>query len=148
MYSFAIEVKYVGVKSAPVREYANASMPIIGKISYGKKVYVHYTSNEWSGLADVKDTNQRWVNSNDLCDVPNCKIKQNKPTNTVKKTITPTPKANKIKKSVSANHLTKPTKAKKRKIYYSSGCPCGYGYCYGPRGGRFCITSGGNKSYR
>ncbi len=30
-----------------------------------------------------------------------------------------------------------------------SGCRCGSGnYCYGPRGGRFCITSGGNKDYR
>ncbi|RPE86070.1 uncharacterized protein DUF2846 [Vespertiliibacter pulmonis] len=57
-----------------------------------------------------------------------------------------TPKANKIQKSASVNQPIKT--AKKRKIYYSSGCPCGYGYCYGPRGGRYCITSGGNKSYR
>lgn len=32
---------------------------------------------------------------------------------------------------------------------YSSGnCPCsGYNVCIGPRGGRYCITSGGNKRY-
>lgn len=30
----------------------------------------------------------------------------------------------------------------------SSGCPCGGGnVCVGPRGGRYCITSGGNKRY-
>lgn len=55
-------------------------------------------------------------------------------------------KTNKTKKSISVKQPTKT--AKTRKIYYSSGCPCGYGYCYGPRGGRYCITSGGNKSYR
>ena len=28
------------------------------------------------------------------------------------------------------------------------GCPCGGGrVCVGPRGGRYCITSGGNKRY-
>ena len=30
----------------------------------------------------------------------------------------------------------------------ASGCPCGTGsLCTGPRGGRYCITSGGNKRY-
>lgn len=29
-----------------------------------------------------------------------------------------------------------------------AGCPCGGGkVCVGPRGGRYCITSGGNKRY-
>lgn len=32
--------------------------------------------------------------------------------------------------------------------YDSSGCPCSGGQvCIGPRGGRYCITSGGNKRY-
>lgn len=30
----------------------------------------------------------------------------------------------------------------------SASCPCGSGsICTGPRGGRYCITSGGNKRY-
>lgn len=145
-FSFATEVKYVGVNSASIREYATDSTPIIGKISYGKKVYVHDTLNGWSRLTDVKETKQRWVSSSELCNTPNCNPKHNKTANNAKKAITQAPKANKAKKPVSANNSTKVTK--KRKIYYSSGCPCGYGYCYGPRGGRYCITSGGNKSYK
>lgn len=44
------------------------------------------------------------------------------------------------------------TPKKKRRSYggdYSgSGCPCsGRQVCIGPRGGRYCITSGGNKRY-
>lgn len=32
--------------------------------------------------------------------------------------------------------------------YFGSGCPCsGSQVCIGPRGGRYCITSGGNKRY-
>ncbi|MEZ0472667.1 SH3 domain-containing protein [Luteimonas salinilitoris] len=32
---------------------------------------------------------------------------------------------------------------------FGSSCPCsGSTNCYGPRGGRYCITSGGNKRYR
>ena len=32
--------------------------------------------------------------------------------------------------------------------YQGSGCPCsGSQVCIGPRGGRYCITSGGNKRY-
>lgn len=31
---------------------------------------------------------------------------------------------------------------------YGASCPCGSGsVCTGPRGGRYCITSGGNKRY-
>lgn len=44
------------------------------------------------------------------------------------------------------------TPRKKRRSYggdyYGSGCPCsGRQVCIGPRGGRYCITSGGNKRY-
>lgn len=33
-------------------------------------------------------------------------------------------------------------------LYGGGSCPCGSGnICIGPRGGRYCITSGGNKRY-
>lgn len=35
-----------------------------------------------------------------------------------------------------------------RRSYQSGSCPCsGNSVCIGPRGGRYCITSGGNKRY-
>lgn len=35
-----------------------------------------------------------------------------------------------------------------RRTYYDESCPCsGSKVCIGPRGGRYCITSGGNKRY-
>lgn len=41
-------------------------------------------------------------------------------------------------------------KVSRKKQYHSSGNDCAcvdYKVCYGPRGGRYCITSGGNKRY-
>lgn len=37
----------------------------------------------------------------------------------------------------------------RRSTYTGGTCPCsGSNNCIGPRGGRYCITSGGNKRYR
>ena len=50
-------------------------------------------------------------------------------------------------KSNSAQHTqTSPSKVAPHKAVTSSSCACGHGnVCTGPRGGRYCITSGGNK---
>ncbi len=38
--------------------------------------------------------------------------------------------------------------SRKARNYDAGGCPCsGRNVCIGPRGGRYCITSGGNKRY-
>lgn len=43
----------------------------------------------------------------------------------------------------------KTTSSKKQPSSASSSCPCSSSRnCFGPRGGRYCITSGGNKRYR
>jgi hypothetical protein len=40
------------------------------------------------------------------------------------------------------------TRSRPSGAYSGSGCPCsGANVCIGPRGGRYCITSGGNKRY-
>ena len=42
----------------------------------------------------------------------------------------------------------KRNRTSKRAVYSGGSCPCGSGrICTGPRGGRYCITSGGNKRY-
>lgn len=51
-------------------------------------------------------------------------------------------KQSKAKKKAVSSYPTK------KRYRHLSSCDCGYGYCYGPRGGRYCYTSGGNKSYR
>lgn len=58
---------------------------------------------------------------------------------------------------VSKSHRTKSKRTSRNRAhpnasgggqYFGSGCPCsGNRICIGPRGGRYCITSGGNKRY-
>ncbi len=52
--------------------------------------------------------------------------------------------------SISQNNYRKPPKVfHKKRIYSDVKCPCNGGNnCFGPRGGRYCITSGNNKRYR
>jgi hypothetical protein len=43
---------------------------------------------------------------------------------------------------------TRSAKASSEGSYSEPDCSCGGGnFCYGPRGGHFCITSGGNRAY-
>ena len=51
-------------------------------------------------------------------------------------------------RSTRASTKKKPRSSKRRSSSSQSGCPCsGSQVCIGPRGGRYCITSGGNKRY-
>jgi hypothetical protein len=44
--------------------------------------------------------------------------------------------------------VTGPARVSGPRAQTSSSCPCGGGHvCVGPRGGRYCITAGGNKRY-
>lgn len=54
------------------------------------------------------------------------------------------------RQSYNLNRYTPPKKLILDVQYnYGGACPCsGYSNCIGPRGGRYCITSGGNKRYR
>lgn len=50
--------------------------------------------------------------------------------------------------SARASAKKKPRSSKRRSSSSQSGCPCsGSQVCIGPRGGRYCITGGGNKRY-
>ena len=67
---------------------------------------------------------------------------------TVKAPATQAPKT--TQQGYSLNRYTPPKKLIPDVQYnYGGSCPCsGYSNCFGPRGGRYCITSGGNKRYR
>lgn len=48
----------------------------------------------------------------------------------------------------STSHARRGRRSRGGGSYFSGGCPCsGSQICIGPRGGRYCITSGGNKRY-
>lgn len=52
------------------------------------------------------------------------------------------------KSTKSKRKKARPSAARKARSYGGGACPCsGRNVCIGPRGGRYCITSGGNKRY-
>lgn len=108
---------------------------IIGQLKLGNTVYIYDRSQDWSRISTESEAPQ-WVASQYLCSENNCFVKK----------ITTT------KVKVNANNTnikSKPYQSNKFSQSFSSSCSCSSGtFCYGPRGGRYCYTSGGNKSYR
>ncbi|MBK5071727.1 SH3 domain-containing protein [Budviciaceae bacterium CWB-B4] len=121
--------QYVNAEKLNVRTSPNGK--IVTSLKQGQKVLVHEQRDSWSRI--TPDTEPaRWVSSSLLCNTDNCYISNKKPA------VAPT-----VYRSQS-----KPQPASRSINYSGSGCPCSSGrICIGPRGGRYCITSGGNKRY-
>lgn len=117
------ETVYVQPSSLNGRSGPSADAPVVEKLPEGTSLQVVERSGEWMKVAQGATT--LWVASRH--------IGATKPVS--------------LASSV-------PKKAAKKKKRRSGGgasggyCPCGSGMiCTGPRGGRYCITSGGNKRY-
>lgn len=127
----AIAKRYVNTSSLNVRDKPNGL--VIDKLARGHSVFVYDVSGVWERISKESES-QQWVDSRLLCSSDGCyKITSSTP-NHMLSTYTP----------------SKSTYTPKKKVISSiGGCSCGTGnYCYGPRGGRYCYTSGGNKAYR
>lgn len=121
------ETRYVGPASLNVRSSPNGT--VAGSLKHGDAVEIHAEEGGWSRIS-ADDQPARWVSSAYLCKQRNCSdIPKWKPA------PTPPPASAPVRR-------TAPTSS-------SYGCPCSSSNnCTGPRGGRYCITSGGNKRYR
>lgn len=125
--------KYVNIETLNVRNKPETG-EIVEKLARGDAVLIYDRKDNWERLSKEFES-PKWVLSKYLCTSENCFLKGNLYSKSV------------VKNSYSPHIKSQPT-AKIKKTY-SSGCSCGSGsYCYGPRGGRYCYTSGGNKSYR
>ncbi|WP_428992294.1 SH3 domain-containing protein [Pseudoxanthomonas suwonensis] len=92
---------------------------VVGKLARGQEVQVQESRAGW--LRVVGGDTSGWIASRYTCGTAGC----------WRPVPAPTPVARVSRQS------------------YGSGCPCsGSTNCIGPRGGRYCITSGGNKRYR
>jgi hypothetical protein len=97
---------------------------VISKLKRGEKVQVFETRNEWARIS-IDGQSSKWLSAKSLCSGSGCYV--------VSK---PKP-------------VTQPVQPARQQISaYALSCPCSSGnVCIGPRGGRYCITSGGNKRY-
>lgn len=113
---------YVGPSTLNVRSSPNGT--IIDTLRHGTEVNAYVEENGWTRISS-DEQKEKWVSSAYLCKHKNCSdMPKWKP-----KPVTSTPQ--------------------RRASSSITGCPCSSNNnCFGPRGGRYCITSGGNKRYR
>jgi hypothetical protein len=119
--------QYVKADSLNVRD-APKSGKIMEKRSRGDRVTVYAESQGWSRIS-ADGAPERWVADRFLCPTSGCATAVASP----------------------SHYTPRPSTPRSTPRYYDSGsgCPCsGSRNCIGPRGGRYCITSGGNKRYR
>lgn len=142
--SAAQQIPDITGSEQPVHRYVNAdalkvrSSPkgnALDTLKRGTSVNVYEQRDTWSRISAAKEQ-ERWVGSAYLCEVAGCYIK--------KDLLQSAPA---IKQRPAERH-TAPVKQPVSSPSYGSSCSCSSGnVCIGPRGGRYCITSGGNKRY-
>jgi uncharacterized protein YgiM (DUF1202 family) len=154
---WAAERMYVRVESANVRSGPDGE--IIGNLERGTAVEVHDHSGPWSRISVDYDVPE-WIHSSLLCSDESCSEPLLRSELDTRSQLQPS-----SRRSVAAstsdyrpsrttirtpNYSTTKRPRRDRSTHNSSGsCPCsGHSNCIGPRGGRYCITSGGNKRYR
>jgi SH3-like domain-containing protein len=121
--------RFVNTNSLNVRSAPNGA--VVARLERGRTVTVFEESAGWTRISAPNATPE-WVSAALLCTGENC--------------FAPTQASSNGNSLLAIRHSSRP----RRTIVASdSDCPCSSGRnCFGPRGGRFCITSGGNKRYR
>lgn len=119
-----IDADRLNVRSTPKGD-------VVSSLARGAAVQVYEQQDGWSRISKPSEVG-RWVSSSSLCASADCWARRATSTNTP-----PAPAK-----------LYTPPAQRSAPSSYSSSCPCSSGsVCIGPRGGRYCITSGGNKRY-
>jgi SH3-like domain-containing protein len=137
---YPIAHKYVNTEKINIRN-APVDGRIIGYLKRGKQVLIYDRKGEWERISKENET-PKWVSSKLLCTGSSCYI------NTVQSSHS----SYSSKLPLNTNRtssFTSGNRAKSSAGLSSGSCPCsGVSNCVGPRGGIYCITSGGNKRYR
>lgn len=115
------ETHFVSTRALNQRSAPNGA--VVGKLTGGDSVVVYERRGTWSRISP-EGSSARWVSSNLICSGYGCYRPP---------AVHPKP-----------SPPTRPV----RSNFSDGSCPCsGSHVCIGPRGGRYCITSGGNKRY-
>ncbi|MEJ7581583.1 SH3 domain-containing protein [Acinetobacter baumannii] len=127
-----IESKYINTNSLNIRDKPNGH--VVGKLGLGEKVDIYETKGNWARIS-LNSSSPQWLSTKLLCETDGC-FKQKSRSTT----------SNNYQALKSHPHHSE---RKQKKTYYDSDCSCAVvDYCVGPRGGHYCITSGGNKRYK
>lgn len=139
-----VRAEYVSADVVNCRSQPTTASTVIAKVKQGWPVSVIENKDEWSRL----DTPRCWVLSRFLSSAfvattPAAARGHASSTRRSPSNRAATPSQLYGKSSPAKSRSSRPSRS-----YDSGACPCsGSRVCIGPRGGRYCITSGGNKRY-
>ena len=125
---------------------------VVAKLTRGSGVTVHKTNEMWSQVRTVVGV-ECWVAEAYLVSdlesamaaatpIPRAKLRSNDTANGYHSA------GSGSRSSAGRARSSSGSSSRTRSYSYGGSCPCsGSQVCIGPRGGRYCITSGGNKRY-
>lgn len=129
-----LKTHYVNADTLKVRDAPNGNA--IASLTRGAQVSVYEQRASWSRISHAQSA-ERWVHNRYLCDSENCYVKS-----VASRNVQPQPAYRTEYQSAPARQ------AQPRNHPDADNCSCSSGrVCIGPRGGRYCITAGGNKRY-
>lgn len=146
---------YVSARSLNCRASGDASAPIVQGLYHGEAVTVVDTNAGWSKI-DLPSVSC-WVSAafltdtrpdNGRSDAEATKMGLSSPVATGTGAVSTRGTVRNSRSN--AGHAKRAWKRRRSAPvdFYGGSCPCsGSNVCIGPRGGRYCITSGGNKRY-
>jgi hypothetical protein len=162
--------KYIAARSLNCRSTPSSRSSVVTVLKQGETASIVEENGEWSRLGGASDC---WVASRYLAESPidstNTPLASSDAkggTSGARSFVSQTPassygestssKRSRSTRSNSSAKATSSSRSYQKKhaktpgtyVYDGGSCPCsGSRVCIGPRGGRYCITSGGNKRY-
>jgi len=123
------EIRYIGPDSLNTRSAPNGR--VVGKMKKYAEVTIFSRDGAWIRISEASKP-ALWISEDHTCSTSSC--------------------SDSLKWKAPSAPVSRPTVARVNTYEpsnYTSSCSCASSSnCIGPRGGRYCITSGGNKRYR
>ena len=148
--SEAGETLYVQPSALNARSDPSTDAPVVQKLPEGAALRVVERSGDWTKVEQGSDS--FWVASRHIGTTQPVSRRISGSASQSASSLAVHPMALASAMPSKAGIKKSAKKKKKRRassgIYSGGSCPCNGGtVCIGPRGGRYCITSGGNKRY-
>lgn len=142
-----LKTGYVSARSLNCRAVPDTSATVVTGLSRGSTLSITEESGTWSKVENGGQT--CWVSSQFVSDTPPPPAaEQSRPS---RAGLLATGGAAAYAGTIAKSGKSRRNRKRQQRAldrYDSQGCPCsGSQICIGPRGGRYCITSGGNKRY-
>jgi hypothetical protein len=144
--SLPAETRYVSARALNCRAEPSASAAVVSGFTQNDPAEVVDTSGTWSKVQ--RTSGDCWVASSFLAAAPVLAAQGLMASESSKSRSYGASSSGPVSRAKSSSSRSRKSKRRSSGYYLDGSCPCsGSNVCIGPRGGRYCITSGGNKRY-